>query len=47
MGVINCLFLNFPVSSARPKILCDFYWLQLHITRKLGWVEHKQTKATE
>ena len=32
------LFFNFPVSRARPEKLCDFYWMQLRITRKSGWI---------
>ena len=32
------LFFNFPVSRARPEKLCDFYWLQLQITCKSGWI---------
>ena len=31
-------FFNFPVSRARPEKLCDFYWMQLRITRKSGWI---------
>ena len=31
-------FFNFPVSRARPEKLCDFYWLQLQITCKSGWI---------
>ena len=31
-------FFNFPVSRARPEKLCDFYWMQLRITRKSGCI---------
>ena len=31
-------FFNFPVSRARPEKLCNFYWMQLRITRKSGWI---------
>ena len=31
-------FFNFPVSRARPEKLCDYYWLQLQITCKSGWI---------
>ena len=34
---IVCFF-NFPVSRACPEKLCDFYWLQLQITCKSGWI---------
>ena len=47
------LFFNFPVSRARPEKLCDFYWMQLRITRKSGWIAqaeksmlHPQETAT-
>ena len=33
-----CFFFNFPVSRALPGKLCDFYWLQLQITCKSGWI---------
>ena len=35
---IALFFFNFPVSLSRPEKLCDFYWLQLRITCKSGWV---------
>ena len=41
LGVKNCLlFLTFPypMAHARPEKLCDFYWLQLQITCKSGWI---------
>ena len=31
-------FFNFPVSRARSEKLCDFYWLQLRISCKSGWI---------
>ena len=47
------LFFYFPVSRARPEKLCDFYWMQLRITRKSGWIAqaeksmlHQQETAT-
>ena len=36
-------FFNFPVSRARPEKLCDFYWLQLQITCKSGWIAQGDT----
>ena len=39
-------FLKFPVSRARPEKLCDFYWLQLRITRKSGWIAETEKKDT-
>ena len=40
LGVKNCfvLFLTFPYPEPVPKKLCDFYWLQLQITCKSGWI---------
>ena len=37
-------FFNFPVSHARPEKLCDFYWLQLQITCKLGWIAQAEKR---
>ena len=31
-------FLTFPSPQPFPKKLCDFYWLQLRITCKSGWI---------
>ena len=32
-------FLTFPYPVPVPKELCDFYWLQLRITCKSGWLD--------
>ena len=37
-------FLKFPVSRARPEKLCDFYWLQLRITCKSGWIAETEKR---
>ena len=37
-------FLNFPVSRARLAKKCDFYWLQLRITCKSGWIAQAEKK---
>ena len=37
-------FSKFPVSRARPEKLCDFYWLQLRITCKLGWIAETEKR---
>ena len=37
-------FFNFPVSRARPEKLCDFYWLQLQITCKSGWIAQAEKR---
>ena len=42
---IALFFLTFPtVSRARPEKLCDFYWLQLQITCKSGWIAQTKKK---
>ena len=38
------LLFNFPVSRARPEKLCDFYWLQLQITCKSGWIAQAEKR---
>ena len=38
------LFSNFPVSRAHPEKLCDFYWLQLQITCKSGWIAQAEKR---
>ena len=38
LGIQKLPFFNFPVSRARPEKLCDFYWMQLRIMRKSGWI---------
>ena len=37
-------FFNFPISRARAEILCDFYWLQLQITCKSGWIAQAEKR---
>ena len=37
-------FFNFPVSRARPEKLYDFYWLQLQITFKSGWIAQAEKR---
>ena len=37
-------FFNFPVSRARLAKMCDFYWLQLRITCKSGWIAQAEKK---
>ena len=47
LGVKNCLlFLTFPYPVPVPKKLCDFYWLQLRITCKSGWIAQAEKKNT-
>ena len=41
--ILPCFF-NFPVSRARPEILCNYYWLQLRITCKSGWIAQAKKK---
>ena len=47
LGVKNCFvffFFKFTVSRARPKKLRDFYWLQLRITCKSGWIAQAEKR---
>ena len=37
-------FSNFPVSRSRPEKLFDFYWLQLQITCKSGWIAQAEER---
>ena len=37
-------FFNFPVSRACPEKLYDFYWLQLQITFKSGWIAQAEKR---
>ena len=37
-------FSNFPVFRARPEKLCDFYWQQLRITCKSGWIAQAEKR---
>ena len=41
---IAFFFFKFTVSRARPKKLCDFYWLQLPITCKSGWIAQAEKR---
>ena len=45
LGVKICLvFLTFPYPEPVPKKLCDFYWLQLRITCKSGWIAQAEKR---
>ena len=45
LRVKNCLvFLTFPYPEPVPKKLCDFYWLQLQITCKSGWIAQAEKR---
>ena len=41
---IALFFLTFPYPEPVPKKLCDFYWLQLRITCKSGWIAQAEKR---
>ena len=43
--VVVVFFFNFTVSRARHEKLCDFYWLQLRITCKSGWIAQAEKSS--
>ena len=42
-STLPCCF-NFPISHAPPEKLCDFYWVQLRITCKSGWIAQAEKR---
>ena len=48
LGVKNFLvFLTFPYLEPVPTKLCDFYWLQLRITCKSGWIHPRRPRGSQ
>ena len=44
---IALFFFTFPYPEPVPKKMCDFYWLQLRITCKSGWIAPSISMITQ